>query len=682
MTLRLGIDTGGTFTDLALVDDAQGVLGVLKVPSTREDPSRAIMTGIEQMLAGHGISPAAIDFLGHGTTVATNAVLERTTARVGMLTTEGFRDVLELARQRRPDLYNLDVPKPDPIVSRDRRLEVAERLDWDGSVVTPLDEKQVRAALEWLAGEQVTALAVCLLHSYANPEHERRLRELAREIVPDLPVSLSSEVHPEFREYGRFATTVLNAALVPVMAHYLHRLHTAVEQGGMTCGPRVIQSNGGVMSARAAADRPVDTLFSGPSAGVLGAVRLARAAGERDIITFDMGGTSTDVCLVRDGVIPLVHEREMDGRPVLGAMVDIHSVGAGGGSIAWVDDGGLLKVGPRSAGARPGPASYGHGGSEPTVTDANVAAGYLHPDAPLAGTLRVDVEAARTALVERVGRPLGLNAEQTADGVLQVLQASLVRAVRAISVERGTDPREFTLMPFGGAGGLHAARLARQLGMRRILVPPSPGILCAYGALAADLRADFSMTCLADADETGLPALRAAFGELAGRAGDWLAGEGVDPATAAFEWTVELRYARQNYQLGVGIAGELDGAALAAAVDRFHERHEQRYGYATPGEPVRVVTVRLAALASAADITIATVPAAGGPAGPVAVRPMHFPESESAVDTPVYERTLLGAGTTLTGPAIVQQVDSTTVVLPGQAVHVDELGNLIIEEAA
>lgn len=681
MVLRLGIDTGGTFTDLALADGTRGVIAVLKVPSTRHDPAEAILNGIGQLLRENQIGPAEIGFLGHGTTVATNAVLENTTARVGMLTTSGFRDVIELARQRRPALYDLDVPKPDPVVPRELRLEVTERLDWDGSVVTAVDVAGARKALETLAGAGVDAIAVCLLHSYANPAHEAQLRELAGEVAPGLPVSVSSDVLREFREYGRFTTTVLNAALIPVMARYLRRLSGAAGAAGIECGLHVIQSNGGVMSAHAAADHPVATLFSGPSAGVLGAVRLASAAGERDIITFDMGGTSTDVCLVRDAVIPVVHEREMAGKPVLGAMADIHSVGAGGGSIAWVDDGGLLKVGPRSAGARPGPASYGHGGTEPTVTDANVVLGYLHPDAPLAGTLRVDTEAARAAITAKIGGQLGMTPEEAADGILRVLQASLVRAVRAISVERGTDPRDFTLMSFGGAGGLHAARLARELGIRRVLVPPAPGILCAYGALAADLRADFSATCLASADASGWPALRDTLAGLAGRAASWLDGEGVERDTARYEAVVELRYTGQNYQLAVGIDRDPDAAALAAAVASFHRRHEERYGYSAPGEPVQAVTVRLTATAPAAEIGTVTLPPATGPAEPASVRKVYFTETATAVDCPVYERASLGAGAIVPGPAIVGQLDSTTVILPGQHARVDAAGNLLIEES-
>ncbi|HEY3867925.1 MAG TPA: hydantoinase/oxoprolinase family protein, partial [Actinocrinis sp.] len=349
--------------------------------------------------------------------------------------------------------------------------------------------------------------------------------------------------------------------------------------------------------------------------------------------------------------------------------------------VAWVDDGGLLKVGPRSAGARPGPASYGHGGIEPTVTDANVVLGYLHPDAPLAGTLRVDVEAARGAIAARIGDPLGMSTEQAADGILRVLQASLVRAVRAISVERGTDPRDFTLMSFGGAGGLHAARLARELGIRRVLVPPAPGILCAFGALAADLRADFSATCLTNADAAGLPALRDALAGLSGRAAGWLDGEGVGPDEARYEATIELRYAGQNYQLAVGIDRDPDDGALAVAVAAFHRRHEERYGYAAPAERVQAVTIRLTVTAPAAEIGTVTLLPAAGPAEPAAVRKVYFAEAGSAVDCPVYERASFGAGTSLLGPAIVQQLDSTTVVLPGQRARVDTAGNLLIEES-
>jgi len=679
MAWRLGVDTGGTFTDIALVNEQRGLVAVRKVASDRLDPSATIMRAITEILDASNVPAADVGFLGHGTTVATNAVLECTTARVGMVTTRGMRDVLELARQRRPHLYDMDVPKPDPVVPRQLRLEVDERLAADGGVVRPLSAADAHTQLARLAEAGVEAIAICLLHAYTNPDHERLLREVAEKLLPEVPVSLSSEVHPELREYGRFTTTVLNAALVPVMRRYLRRLQDAVRARGGPSAVWVIQSNGGVMSADAAADHPVSTLFSGPSAGVLGAVQLARAVGVENFITFDMGGTSTDVCLVRDGEVPLVHEREMAGKPVLGAMVDIHSIGSGGGSIAWVDDGGLLKVGPRSAGAVPGPACYGRGGSVPTVTDANVVLGYLQPDAPLAGSIEVDVVAARSVLATHLGESLDVDIDSAAYGVLRVLQASLVGAVRAISVERGTDPRDFTLVAFGGAGPLHAARLARELGIRTVLIPPAPGILCAYGALSADLRADFGATCLTSATTEGMNELQGAFAGLEARARDWLAREGViGPANV--DRSVDLRYARQSYQLNVAMPSEPDDNALTGVVDRFHQLHQHRYGYAAPGEPVQVVTVRLSASVPASRSWPPPAPPAGGGTGPSVHRRVFFPE-DGWVDCPVYDRTWLGADQLFLGPAVVAQFDATTIVLPGQTFCVDHAANLIIEEA-
>ena len=682
MGWRLGIDTGGTFTDLALVDDERGLVGVGKLPSSPGDPSAAILAGLEQLLAEHGLAPADLRYLGHGTTVGTNAVLEGAFAPTGLLTTDGFRDLLELARQRRPDLYDLDRPKPTPIVPRERRLEVRERLAADGSVVRPLDEAAARALLRQLGAAGIEALAICLLHAYANPAHERRLLELAREELPGVAVSLSSEVLPEWREYERCATTCLNAALVPVMQRYLGRFDRAVRARGLAAGARVMQSNGGVISAAAAGERPVATLFSGPSAGVIGAVRLAGQAGERDLISFDMGGTSTDVCLVRGGQPPLVHGRELAGRPVHGTMLDIHSVGAGGGSIGWVDPGGLLKVGPRSAGAQPGPACYGQGGQEPTVTDANVALGRLHPEALLGGRMPIDADAARRALAERLGGPLGFDAVAAARGVLAILQANLVRAVRVISVERGYDPRDFTLVAFGGAGPLHAARLARDLGLRRVLVPPSPGVLCALGLLTADRRSDFGLTCLAPVDAGGLPAIRSAFAELEARAEAWLAREGLTAAEVRFERLAELRYRRQDYELPVPVPpGELDEAALAHVAAGFHAEHERAYGYAVPGEPVHVVTVRLTVVAPVPPLPARPASASGRPAEPSGQRLVYFEEADDFLACPIYQRERLQPGQALAGPAIVEQLDATTLLLPGQRARVDPFGNLILEEA-
>ncbi|GAA3545510.1 hydantoinase/oxoprolinase family protein [Amycolatopsis ultiminotia] len=676
MSWRVGVDTGGTFTDVALVDERRGLVAVRKVPSSKADPSSAILTGVLGLLAEHGVPHDAISCFNHGTTVAVNAVLEGATARTALLTTTGFRDVLELARQRRPQLYDMSVRKPEPVVPRELRFEVGGRVAVDGTEVSPVDEESLEAAVAALREAEVDAIAVCLLHSYTNGTHEEEVRRFLHRALPGVPVSVSSAVHPEYREYERFSTTVVNASLVPVMRRYLGRLSDRVAAAGIAPPVRVVQSNGGLASTTTTGELPVSTLFSGPSAGVLGAVQLATEAGVRDLITFDMGGTSTDVCLVRDGRIPIRHEREMDGRPIMGAMADVVSVGSGGGSIAWVDDGGLLKVGPRSAGAAPGPVAYGRGGIRPTVTDADCVLGYLHPDAPLAGTLRVDTPAATRQLEAEVGGQLGLDAVAAADGVLRVLQADLVRAVRAVSVARGTDPREFTLVPYGGAGPLHASALARELGIRRVLVPPAPGILCAYGALSADVRGDFGATCVAESTEAGLSDVTAAYKRLDERAAEWAHTESVTGAVIT-ERHIDLHYANQSHALAVPFEGEPGVESLRQAVADFHRRYEERYGYAQPGEPVRVVAVRLTVIAPAERSWSAPPSPAGDPVP--AVRDIFVDGAWTSAA--VYRRETLPAGWSCSGAAIVGQLDATTVVLPGQTARIDEFSNLIIEEA-
>lgn len=677
MGWRLGVDTGGTFTDVVLADDT-GLAYVAKVPSNRADPSVAIRNGVETILASAAVPSAEVEYFGHGTTVAINAVLEGTTARAGIIITRGFAGILDLARQRRPDLYDMDVLKPEPVVPRERRFELDERLSADGAVVTPVDETEVRTLAGRLLEAGVEVVAICLLHSYVNPAHEREVGRILAEAAPQIAVTLSSDVHPEMREFDRFSTTAVNAALVPVMSGYLTRLTSAVEAAGVPSSVQVIQSNGGVMSAAAAAARPVATLFSGPSAGVMGAARICAQAGEANIITFDMGGTSTDVALVSAGVVPIVHKRDVAARPVMGATVDIHSVGSGGGSIGWIDAGGLLKVGPRSAGAQPGPACYGRGGDLPTVTDANAVLGYLNPDTPLGGTLTIDVDAARDAIDRVVARPLGLSIEQAAVGMLRVLQADLTRAVRTISVERGSDPRDFVLVPFGGAGGLHASLLARELRIPKLLVPPSPGVLCAYGALTADPRTDFSATCLAEATPAGTQAVNEIIDRLSGQAAGWFAAERLDGGAARYEWTLEMLYAHQNSPLRIRIDGPLTAATMADAVATFHEEYRERYGYSTPQHPVQVTTVRLAAMVPISNDPFAE-PVGGTPMETVR-RPVYFEGPDAYVDCPVADRASLTPEDVHVGPAIIRQPDATTVVLPGQKYYIDAFANLIIED--
>lgn len=681
----LGIDTGGTFTDLVLVDLRDGRYAYHKLPTTPADASIGILRGIEELLRQADETPAATGFLCHGTTLATNAALERKWARTGVLTTAGFRDILELARQRRPSFFNLDVPKPMPPAPRDARIEVRERMAQDGTVVRPLADEDVRAGIDKLRTQGCEAIAICFLHSYANPAHERRAEALVKEHWPEAYVCTSSELLAEFREFERFATATVNASLIPVIDRYLGRFERGVAAQGVEVEPHIMQSNGGAVSPSAVRRAPVNTFFSGPAGGVIGATGLGRAAGAPDLITFDMGGTSTDVCLVRGGVPAKKTVRDIGGFPVRTRTLDLHTIGAGGGSIAWIDPGGLLKVGPMSAGAEPGPAAYDRGGRLPTVTDANVVLGRLNQEALLGGRMPIRPDLARRTIRDHLCERLGMDVVQVAAGILEIINVNMMGAVRVISVEQGEDARDFTLTAFGGAGPLHAADVARAMGIPRVLVPPRPGLLSALGLLHADVRGDFSLTRLLVAAPASLQALNAALDELRQRGLDWLAGEGVDPEARVEEWQADLRYLGQNFELILEIngGGRLDEAGLERLVARFAAGHKAAYGYDLPGHPVEIVNLRLGV-----TIVRETPPAepvetaAGGPEGAsVEHRDVWFPETGFA-PTPVYRRTLLPVGGTFEGPAIVEQMDTTTVVPPGARVQLDGSGNLLIEVGA
>ncbi len=683
MPYRLGIDTGGTFTDLALIDGATGEAVLFKLSSTPGDPSEAIIQGIQEILGKDGIRTENVAYLGHGTTVATNAVIERKFARTGLITTEGFKDVLELARQRRPDLYDLDKEKPRPIVPRDLRLEVRERLAYDGSVLTPLDEDQLRALVRGLRERGVAAIAVCFLHSYLNPVHEQRAKLIVLEEYSGCAVSTSSEVLPEFREFERFSTTVLNAALAPVMSSYLDRLEAKVAEVGLPTGPHIMQSNGGVMGSTAAGERPINTLLSGPSAGVMGAMQVARLAGLPDIITFDMGGTSTEVCLVERGTPLLTNQRSVEGIPVKCPTLDVHSIGAGGSSIGWVDTGGFLRVGTRSAGASPGPACYALGGTEPTVTDANVVLGRLNPSYLLGGRMPIDASRSESSLADRLGKPLGVDAVSAARGMVAIVNSNIIGAIRVISVEKGYDPRGFALVAFGGAGPLHTAQLARELRMPMVLVPENPGVLCALGLLVADLRADFGRTFITPCARPDLDAMNRAFGELERQAAAWLSRERPRPEDSTLQRSADMRYVGQDYELAVPVpAGSLDRLQTASLVESFHAEHERVHGYASPDVPVEIASLRLVANAKVSkphfDRQETTGPdpwrALAGD------RQVYFEEAGGFVECPVYDRRRLLPGNCLQGPAILEQMDSTTVILPGQRGEVDPYRNVLIHE--
>ena len=680
---RVGVDSGGTFTDICLLDESTGEVRVWKVPSTPDDPSRAIALGaVEGLREAARATAGDVGYFGHGTTVATNALIQHRGAATGLVTTEGFRDLLEIGRQRRPHLYDLQADKPRLLVPRALRLEVGERVRHDGRIETPLDDAQVRVAARRLKEAAVRAVAVCFLYSYVDPRHEERVRRILEDELPEAFITCSHEVAPEFREFERLSTVVVNAYLGPVMAGYLAGLGPRLEEVGVRALPHITQSNGGVMSFEAARAQPVRTVLSGPATGVVGGLEVGLRAGFRQLITFDMGGTSTDVALIDDGRPKLAGELEVHGYPLKTPALDIHTVGAGGGSIAFIDAGGLLKVGPRSAGAVPGPVCYGLGNDEATVTDANVVLQTLNPTHLLGGRMPID-RARAEAAIARLAKPLGLDTTATAQGIVSVVTANMARAIRVISVQRGHDPREYTLVAFGGAGPLHAARLARELEIPRVLVPRHPGILCALGLLLSDLKTNFAQTRLTVMRPETVSVMTETFAALESRAAAGFEREGIAGAARTLRRTVDMRYAGQNYELPVPWPEVPTADALVKELTAAFERaHAQLYGYIAAEEPIQAVTFRLEAIGAVRRAELRAHPRATTPItnAITAHRDVWLPEADAFVRCPVYDRERLGAGHEFIGPAIVEQMDATTLVLPEQRVRVDDYTTLVIED--
>ena len=682
---RVGVDSGGTFTDICLFDEDDGRVEVWKVSSTPDDPSRGIAQGVDEgmrRVAPDSATPGKlVSYFGHGTTVATNALIQHRGVRTGLITTDGFRDLLEIGRQKRPDLYDMQADKPPTLVSRDLRFEVPERVSHQGSITVPLDEDRVREAARALKAAEVKAVAVCFLYGFIRPEHEQRTIEILREEMPEVFLSVGHEVAPEFREFERLSTVVLNAYLGPVMHRYIERLTPRLQELGVEATPHLTQSNGGVIGFSTAARMPVRAVLSGPSTGVVGAQAVGALAGFNDLITFDMGGTSTDVALLNGGECRLTAEATVHGYPIKAPMLDIHTVGAGGGSIAYIDAGGLLKVGPRSCGADPGPVCYDRGNTEPATTDANVVLQTLNPEYLLGGRMKVRQDLAKRA-IGRLAEQLDMPLMDTAQGIIAVVTANMARAIRVISVQRGYDPRDYTLMAFGGAGPLHAARLARELDMKRVLVPRNPGILCAMGLLLTDLRADFASTRLLPATEDSVDDVAHAFKGLDQQAQAWFEHEHIPAANRHLRRTADMRYAGQNYELAVPLA---DGAVTAATIrglaQGFLDLHQQRYGFAADDEPIQIVTLRLEAAGRVRKAELRAHPEAGPDASGAIIgrRDVWFPEAGGFVSTPLYSRDQLRPGNRFNGPAIVEQMDTTTVVLPGMSARVDATLNLILE---
>ncbi|MEQ9398290.1 MAG: hydantoinase/oxoprolinase family protein [Longimicrobiales bacterium] len=649
-TALLAVDTGGTFTDLVLLHG--GVLRTLKVPSTPADPAQAVLDGI-RMLLGDGSGFALL----HGSTVATNALLERRGARVVLITNEGFEDIIEIGRQNRPQLYALVGHRAPPLVARDDRLGVAGRLGPDGGEVVPLSAEGLAALPALVAERNAEAVAVCLLHAYANDAHERAVAEALE--GAGLPLSVSSELIPEFREYERTSTTVVNAYVAPVMSRYLGRLSSEAGAARVT----IMGSNGGALPVERARREPVHTVLSGPAGGVVGALTWARRSGFDQVLTFDMGGTSTDVSLC-PGRPLRTREFQIDGQPVAVPVIDIHTVGAGGGSLARVDAGGALRVGPQSAGAQPGPICYGRGGDGVTVTDAHVWLGRLPQGAFLGGDAELD-RAAVEGPLSRIAEALGTDLDAAAEGILSVADTAMERALRVISVERGYDPADFTVVAFGGAGALHVVELAERLGAARALVPPDPGLLSAYGMLASPVTREAARTLLADTTDPDLEArIDTAFSSLESHALEEMAAEGSAPADLTTERWIDARYRGQSFELRVAADGW---------EDRFHRLHEERYGYRRDETPVEAVTVRVVVTAPAPDVDVPELPPAEGPPAAAATRVVH---GGLALEATLSWRRDLRPGHTVEGPAVIQEYSATTWVPEGWEARPDRWGCL------
>lgn len=681
----LAIDVGGTFTDVTLADAATGKTWIAKTPSTPHDLSQGFMTGIQKILALGGWGPQDVIRVFHGTTTATNAILEGKTAPMGLLTTKGFKYVLEIGRHDIPRDGNLyGWVKPTRPVTPDRIFEVSERLDVTGSVLTALDEDDCRRAVRRLKQLGLPSIAVVFLHAYVNPVHEQRAAAIIAEEYPEAVVSLSSEVLPQFREFERSMATALNAAVMPHVSRYLNTLRGKLDERKIHGPLLIMKSNGGVTSAETAARQAIHTALSGPAAGVIGAVSVAHSAGFSNIISIDVGGTSADICLVRERQPEVTKDARIGPFPLKIPIIDINTIGAGGGSIAAVLAASRLEVGPRSAGADPGPACYGRGGEEPTVTDANLLLGRIPPSL-LGGEIPLDREAARQAIQQRIARPLGLALDEAAAGIIEIINNNMARAIRTVSIGRGHDPRQFALVAFGGAGPLHACRLAELLDIPAIVIPPTPGVLSTHGLLSTDLKNDYVQTCYQEGPQYDLERVAAVYRDLETQALEWLRSEQVPEGAQRLMRSADLRYAHQSFELTCALPnGELTPASIQHLVEAFHREHRRLYTYDLPNAPVELVNLRVTALGLLPKLTAPEASSSGSDLHQAlaGARRVYFERLGGFADTPCYTRQRLGSGMTFAGPAIVDQDDTTTVIHPNFGARVDAVGNLIVERQA
>ncbi len=689
MGYRLGVDIGGTFTDLVLFDESTGAVFVSKISSTPKNPAIGFIDGIKKIRQQVSFAFDDINYLVHGTTVATNSLLEYKTARTGLLTTAGFKDVLEIGRHFRKDLYNLFQTKPPILVTRDLRKEVVERVDATGAIIKTIDQVGVKKLLQELIDEGVQSIAVGYLHSYLNPLHENITVNMIREQYPEIYSCASSEIVPEYREYERISTTVVNASVMPIVDKYLDELEKRLVELGINTRLYVMQSNGGMVTAEIVRRRPVNIIESGPAAGVIASAYIGKQVGEDKIISFDIGGTTAKLGLIEGGNIKMKTEYEVggvthggrgEGYPIKIPVIDLVEIGAGGGSIAWLDEGGALRVGPHSAGADPGPVCYGIGGTEVTNTDCHVALGRINPDYFLGGEMSLDVQGARKAIEEKLAKPLNMTVEEVASGVIEIKNANMLKALRAVSIEKGYDPREFVLVTFGGAGTLHAADMATLAGIRKVVIPPSQGVASALGLLVADIRHDFVQSYMSDFRSIDLDKLNNIYLNLEKKALTVLRQDGKGNNDYLLRRSADIRYVGQAYEVNIDVpSGSIDKNLALHLEDQFHKEHMRLFAHAAESDPIELVNLRTTIISivqkpEVKKIALGSTDASDAFKG---TRRIFFTNT-GFIDCPTYERNKLKSGNLVKGPAVIEQMDSTVVVTPEFNISVDEYGNLLM----
>jgi N-methylhydantoinase A len=682
-SVRIGVDIGGTFTDVTVFDEADGSVTIAKVPSRRSDPGGALLDAVETGLAAAKAKPEDVTLLVHGTTIVTNAILENKLPKTALLTTKGFKDVLEIGRHFRPDMYDLQQDRAAPIIPRNRRYGLTERTAADGEILVLPDREEFRQHLASIKADDVEAVAICFLNSYVNPDNEAAVLAWLTEELGGVAVSASYDVCREMREFERISTVAVNAAAMPLVAKYLSEIAPNIRKVLPKAKILLMQSNGGSLTVEAAKAYPARIVTSGPAGGALAVQRMSKATKYPNLLGVDMGGTSTDISLIQSGEVQMTTEAEVAHRPIKLPMIDINTIGAGAGSIAWLDEANGLHVGPHSAGSDPGPVAYSKGGTEPTVTDANIVLGRLLPQYFASGRIALDIEASRRAIKERIGDPLSMTVEEAAQGIIRIANANMERAVRVSSAEKGFDPRMITLVAFGGAGPMHAAALGKSAGMPTVLVPLQPGVFSAVGLVMADIRHDFVQTRILRGDGITPEALKEVYNnlELLGR--DALNADAVPVEKHKIVRTADLRYVGQAYEINVTLPeGKLDQALIKVMFEKFHAQHNQLYAHCHPTKQVEFVSGRLTAIGSLSAPPMRKYERTGKEEAVLTNNGTHriyFEELNDYVDAPIYFREKLSPGVTFDGPAVVVQLDTTTIIHPGQSVRVDDHANLLID---